>query len=341
MNKIESIAAVVITYNRLPLLKQCIDALKGQTRKLDAIVVVNNGSSDGTGEWLTQQDGLTVVYQNNSGSSGGFYTGIEAAYAGGYDRLWIMDDDAFPQRDCLECLVKAQGDLGEKNAVLAPVVIEGDAIDESHRGFIDPRHLRQPLQHPLRKADIYSSQQSVIKVTFVSFVGMFISREVVKEIGLPRVEYYMFHDDVEYCIRMQKRGFSFYLVKEAIIYHKLNNSGLAEITDFKDKLTKEQMFVKPRITALWKERYATLEDGEVVKFIAKRNWLRTVITNYGISIQLLYILSKKIVNVLGYALFSKGNNRTVLNLYAMAFRQAISGQFRTERFLAIKEKLRK
>ena len=46
------IFAVVVTYNRLALLKKVIDLLKRQTRQLDSIVIVNNGSTDGTKEWL-------------------------------------------------------------------------------------------------------------------------------------------------------------------------------------------------------------------------------------------------------------------------------------------------
>ena len=46
------VIAVVVTYNRLEMLKDCINALKEQSRKPDGILVVNNGSTDDTGEWI-------------------------------------------------------------------------------------------------------------------------------------------------------------------------------------------------------------------------------------------------------------------------------------------------
>ena len=46
----ETIAALVVTYNRLADLKKCLDTLRQQTRPLDAILIVNNGSTDGTAE---------------------------------------------------------------------------------------------------------------------------------------------------------------------------------------------------------------------------------------------------------------------------------------------------
>ena len=60
------IIAVVVTYNRLELLKRNISFLK-QNKPLSAIVVVNNGSTDGTSEWLASQDSLTVVYRYPKG----------------------------------------------------------------------------------------------------------------------------------------------------------------------------------------------------------------------------------------------------------------------------------
>ena len=90
------IIAVVVTYNRLPLLQKNIDCLR-QQKPLTAIMVVNNGSTDGTAEWLHEQPGLTVVTQANVGGSGGFYTGIDLAYKEGADWIWCMDDDVFPR----------------------------------------------------------------------------------------------------------------------------------------------------------------------------------------------------------------------------------------------------
>ncbi|MCB9247374.1 MAG: glycosyltransferase [Ignavibacteriales bacterium] len=98
------IAAVVVTYNRLGLLKECIDSLRGQTRKLDEIIVVNNDSKDGTKEWLEEQKDVTKIHQENLGGAGGFHNGMKAAYEKGYDWIWLMDDDCLPKLNALEYL---------------------------------------------------------------------------------------------------------------------------------------------------------------------------------------------------------------------------------------------
>ena len=74
-----NIIAVVVTYNRMELLKRNIRCLQ-QNKPISSIVIVNNGSTDGTTEWLAAQEGLTVINQTNVGGAGGFYTGIQYAY---------------------------------------------------------------------------------------------------------------------------------------------------------------------------------------------------------------------------------------------------------------------
>ena len=92
------VIAVVVTYNRLELLKRNISCLR-RNRPLDTILVVNNGSTDGTAQWLATQSGLHVINQENVGGSGGFYTGIREAFLQEADWIWCMDDDVFPRPD--------------------------------------------------------------------------------------------------------------------------------------------------------------------------------------------------------------------------------------------------
>ena len=99
-----NIVAVVVTYNRIELLKRTVRCLQ-QNKPVSSIVVVNNGSTDATAEWLKTQPGLIVISQANVGGSGGFYTGMQYAYQAGADWIWCMDDDVFPRADCLEQLL--------------------------------------------------------------------------------------------------------------------------------------------------------------------------------------------------------------------------------------------
>ncbi len=75
MNKI---IAIVVTYNRQYLLSECIASLRMQTKKIDKILVINNGSTDNTEAWLRCQKDIEFITQENLGGAGGFCTGTKS-----------------------------------------------------------------------------------------------------------------------------------------------------------------------------------------------------------------------------------------------------------------------
>ena len=107
-----TIAAVVVTYNRLALLQQGIDCLLAQKLSSDAaldVLVIDNASTDGTGEALAGRvKAGEIRYFNtgaNLGGAGGFNWGMRQAVQDGYDFVWIMDDDCQPHEDALQALL--------------------------------------------------------------------------------------------------------------------------------------------------------------------------------------------------------------------------------------------
>ena len=97
---------VVVTYNRLSLLQECVDAILNQTRPYDRVVIVDNASTDGTGAYLDslRDNPLFVILseENNLGGAGGFAEGIRAAYQQKPEWITIIDDDSILEPDFLE-----------------------------------------------------------------------------------------------------------------------------------------------------------------------------------------------------------------------------------------------
>ena len=205
------IIAVVVTYNRLALLQRTIAALKTQTRPLDAIVVVNNGATDGTADWLEAQQGQEDFTQDNVGGSGGFARGIREAVQMGADRIWCMDDDVFPRPSCLERLLEAAATHPDA-AILAPRRFMGDKI-------ICHDFTRYNLTNPL--ASMYGGKlrkcppTAPTYVAGTAFEGPLISRQVVDTVGLPNAELFIFCDDTDYCLRTHLAGLHLLYVPQA------------------------------------------------------------------------------------------------------------------------------
>lgn len=213
MNNPISIAAVVVTFNRITLLQKCIKALYNQTKKLDAIIVINNNSTDGTKEWLDKQNDLIVIHQENVGGSGGFFRGIKEAYERGFDWIWTMDDDVNPTSTCLEKLCKYLD--SPQVGILCPQRIKNGNI---HIDEVLKFNLSNPfkaLKRNLQLKDIQDDQP--INIEGMAFEGPLISRNTIQKIGFPNKDLFIFWDDTDYAYRTTIAGLKVKYVPGAIL----------------------------------------------------------------------------------------------------------------------------
>lgn len=201
----EKVIAVVVTYNRQILLSECITALRNQTRRIDKILVINNGSTDNTEVWLSQQNDVEFFTQKNIGSGGGFNKGIQLAYEKGYDWIWLMDDDGFPKSDALENLL--EDDINRKLCLRNCAVINKEDKNSfvwktgNYKGIND---VKEPIinnfAHP--------------------FNGTLLHKNIIEKVGLPKKELFIWGDETEYYQRIiTKYKIPFYTKTNSIHYH--------------------------------------------------------------------------------------------------------------------------
>ncbi len=206
------IAAIVVTRNRLALLQENLAALRGQTRRPDAIFVIDNASDDGTREYLDSQSDLTVIHQGNLGGAGGFHRGLKEAYHAAYDWFWCMDDDTIPHVDTLEKLCAAPAFKDKSAGYLGSIVRWTNG--RLHQMNMDSEH---------RGTDI-SWYDTVLRDKCVAnkistFVSILINRRAVAQVGLPFKEFFIWSDDIEYTYRISSQ-FPCYHVLDSTVVHK-------------------------------------------------------------------------------------------------------------------------
>ncbi|MFT3682931.1 MAG: glycosyltransferase [Ferruginibacter sp.] len=200
----EKVIAVVVTYNRMELLSQCITALRNQTKTPDTILVVNNGSTDDTELWLQSQPDLTFITQKNTGSGGGFSTGINWAYKNGYSWIWCMDDDGYPREDALENLLKPQ---------TTQLTLRNCAV-------INKDDKKTFVWKTKNYATIDDVDCTVIEGVGHPFNGTLIHRNIVERVGAPRPSLFLWGDESEYICRITKRNrIPVITVANSIHYH--------------------------------------------------------------------------------------------------------------------------
>ncbi len=212
----DTVVVVLITYNRIELLKEVLYGIQSQTYPIQHIIVVNNGSSDGTYEWLQEQSGLTVINQDNVGSSGGQYAGIQAASKTNAKWIWTMDDDVVPEPKCLEKLLIPKGD----DLVRAPLRYASEG------GIFYNDVIKLNLSNPFSSIweGVISDedlQDEYVEAEGITFEGPLFHASYVEKIGLPEKKFFIFADDTDYMIRLVKAGAKCILVRDAKLQRKL------------------------------------------------------------------------------------------------------------------------
>lgn len=204
----DKVLNVIVTHNRLNDVKICIENVKNQTYKNLDILVVNNGSSDGTKEFLAEQTDIKVINQDNLGGAGGFFAGMKYMMDNGYEWLWMMDDDGIPDSNQLETLI----DFNKKTnfVFLNALVIDKD--DHKKLAF-------GPLNgHKYIYVDDVTKNED-FDVMIYPFNGTLIKREVIEKIGLIKKECFIWGDEQEYTARARRAGYVAHTVTTAIHYH--------------------------------------------------------------------------------------------------------------------------
>lgn len=215
-----NIIAVVVTYNRLSLLKECLEALTRQTCQLSQVIVVDNHSTDETPAYLAalaRENSLFRIIRmaQNAGGSGGFSEGVKQAAYAHADWIWLMDDDTIPQEDTLERLIPYT--QIEKVGYVCSNVLWTDG---SPHLMNQPRLLRnqEPKAQLLAAAGLKAEGAELVDQC--SFVSVLIRGSQPWQIGLPYKEFFIWCDDGEYTYRICQNGYYGILVKDSIALHK-------------------------------------------------------------------------------------------------------------------------
>lgn len=211
MKKTVDIGMVIVTYNRLAVLKDVLDSCNMQSNLPRYILIVNNASNDGTLEYLSYWKSLPTGYEKmvinlecNLGGSGGFYMGLEAAEKLGADWIWVSDDDAVPTHDALkevENYLSANESSWDKISAICGTVINNGRIDVEHR-----RWIRQYGIWVREKNVCEEKYESCFELNAFSYVGTIINRNILIEAGLPEKDYFIRWDDTEHSLRLSQYG---------------------------------------------------------------------------------------------------------------------------------------
>jgi GT2 family glycosyltransferase len=223
---IESLYAVIVNWNLKDDTLACVESLVAAGALLKHIIVVDNGSSDGSPQALRERFGTVLSLlegRENLGFARGNNIGIQ--YALDHAARWILllNNDTHVARTFLTELAQVV-DQDQHFSILAPLILYHDFPDRIW--YLGDRLIPGLLfTHSLcrgQKDNRYLP--TLLPVDFITGCAMLVKREVFERVGLFDPALFMYGEDVDFCWRARVAGFHLAVAPRAKMWHKVSTS---------------------------------------------------------------------------------------------------------------------
>ena len=215
MKSSSRVLAIILNWNGYELTSRCVEHLRRQTHTPLDLLVIDNGSTDGSVEQLTS-DGLgseeILALPENRGFSGGMNAGLEVALAKGYDYVWILNNDAFPEPDCLSKLVQVMEE-NPRDAIISPRLIEADGRDQEVGWRIS--------WDSMAVEGLFADQVAGLmpENTWITGAALLVRCLSLREEGLYDDRFFAYWEDVDLCFRYRGAGWGLRVAGAARCVH--------------------------------------------------------------------------------------------------------------------------
>ena len=224
---IDSLYSVIVNWNLKNDTKECVNSLFMAGAAAGQVIVVDNGSSDGSVEALHEQFGSSlqlIQSSKNLGFAGGINLGIQCALNQGANWILLLNNDTYVSPTFLVEMENAIKD-NEQLSIIGPAILYHEIPDRIW--YFGDRLIPGLLAtYSLHRGEIYNEGfPSLVSVDFVSGCGMLVKSDVFSRIGLFDTAYFpIYAEEVDFCWRAQQAGFSLAVATQARMWHKVSTT---------------------------------------------------------------------------------------------------------------------
>ncbi|WP_338432723.1 glycosyltransferase family 2 protein [Clostridium tyrobutyricum] len=222
---------ILINYNGYKDTIECVNSLKQISYKNCKIIIVDNASSDNSISMLKKQ-GITVIEsKRNLGFAGGNNLGIKYALAHGADYIMLLNNDTIVGEYFLDNMLESFNKDNKIGLVGCKIMY----YDEKNiiwygGGYIDWFKFLG-VHYSMRQVDVGQCDTEK-EIDFMTGCCMLIKRQVFEKIGLLSEDYFMYFEDVDFCVKVRNGGYKIWYNPKGVIYHKVGLSSGGEESPF-------------------------------------------------------------------------------------------------------------
>jgi GT2 family glycosyltransferase len=218
-----NVAIIIPNWNGKELLSRCLESVNQQTRKPDMIIVVDNGSVDGSVDYLQKhhQEVIVIKHNTNIGFAGGVNSGLRLLLDKNYDWVGLLNNDAVLDKNWLKRALETVNTEKGLGAVAGKILSADKKTVDSTGDFYTTWGL--PFN---RDRDLPASQAtSTPGFVFGPCAGAALYNVAMfKDVGLFDEDFFAYHEDADLHFRMQLRGWKSYYNPEAVAYHATSST---------------------------------------------------------------------------------------------------------------------
>lgn len=217
----EKVYIILLNFNGYKDTIECIESIKKNEKNVDyEIIVVDNKSTDNSIEELSKLQNIHLIKsEENKGFSYGNNLGIKYALNKGAKYVLLLNNDTIISENSISIL-KNEMEKHEDLGIISSRVMYYDFPDKINS---DGGHINwmKGIAIIENKRSIYKEKKEKFKYTeFVTGCCMLIKKEVIETIGYLPEEYFMYYEDVDYCVKVQRNNFKIGVCYDSVIYHK-------------------------------------------------------------------------------------------------------------------------
>ncbi len=214
------VAAVVVNYNGREITRQAVESLRRMDYPNFDLVVLDNASTDGSPEALTQAfpDLRQLRLDVNRGSASGYAAGFRWAFEHGYDYVLLLNNDIEVEPGMLTELVRVAEADPKVGAVGPKCYFHGDRRRLWSAGGI--LRFRESITRERGYGEIDRGQYDRDEeVDYVNGCAILIRRAAAQAAGMWDDIFYICVDDADFCTRIKRQGFRCVYAHRAVLYH--------------------------------------------------------------------------------------------------------------------------
>ncbi len=222
---------IIPNYNGLQFLKPCLDSLAAQTAREFKILVVDNGSTDGSVEWLKVHGVSALFLPENTGFSCAVNAGIRAAET---QYVILLNNDTTVESGYIEALERAIGrsakifSVSSKMLQMRDPSVMDDAGDMySVLGWAYQRGVGRPAKNYDKPRRIFSACAG----------AAIYRRDVFEKIGLFDERHFAYLEDIDVGFRAKLAGYENVYCPDAVVYHVGSGTSGSKYNPFKVRLS--------------------------------------------------------------------------------------------------------